>query len=151
MPGHLLLERSKMSEQSDFEALFDEFLSVIEFQLVKHTDGWGVEDRQGANLGDIEQDRFKNALSLIDRLDIYIQDYFVSVLEDGLGAERYDNWKLLLEAADEKLSSDGLNQYRFELKILDMICNHPGEINLERCNYLNETNFLQGGVIPIGV
>jgi len=130
-----------MRDKGTFETLFDDFLNTIEFQLVKHSDGWGLKDKQGANLGDIEQDRFENAAAIIDRLDIYIQDYFVSALEEGLGDEQYDDWSLLLEAANEKLSSNDLNQYRFELKILDMICNHPGEINLERCNYLSKANF----------
>jgi len=130
-----------MRDKGTFETLFEDFLNTIKFQLVKHSDGRGVEDHQGANLGDIEQDRFANAAAIIDRLDIYIQDYFVSALEEGLGDEQYDDWPLLLEATNKKLSSDDLNQYRFELKILDMICNHPGEINLERCNYLSKANF----------
>ncbi len=125
-----------MRDKGTFETLFDDFLNTIEFQLVKYSDGWGVEDQQGANLGDIEQDRFEDAAAIIDRLDIYIRDYFVSDLEEGLGEEQYDDWSLLLEAANKKLSSDDLNQYRFELKILDMICNHLGEINLEECCFI---------------
>ncbi len=125
-----------MSEKNRYEVLFDEFLNTIEFQLIKYSDGWGVEDQQGANLGSIEQDRFEDVMSLIDRLDIYTQDYFVKDIEEALGAGESSDWCDLLETAKKKLSSEKLKQCAYELEILDMICNHPEEIDLEKCCFI---------------
>ena len=80
-----------MTEQNRWEGLFDEFLDVIEFRLVRYPTGWGVVDCQGANLGDIERDRFENAKSLIDRLDVYIQDYFIADIAEDAECNSYNS------------------------------------------------------------
>lgn len=36
------------------ECLFDQFLETINFRLVKYPSGWGLIDKQGADLGNIE-------------------------------------------------------------------------------------------------
>lgn len=72
----------------------------------------------------------------MDGLDIYIQDYFVSDIEEALGGQRFGNWEDMVEAAKEKLDSADLKEYRFELDILDMICCQPTEVNLENCNFI---------------
>ena len=53
-----------MKQQNKYEKLFDEFLDLAEFRLVRHQNGydeyadeyghWSLIDNQGANLGDIE-------------------------------------------------------------------------------------------------
>ena len=50
-----------MNKKNRWEELFDELLDLIEFRLIKYPDGWGLVDRQGANLGDIESDRFDSS------------------------------------------------------------------------------------------
>lgn len=41
--------------------LFESILDIEEFFMVRYQDGtWGLQDRQGANLGDIESERFEN-------------------------------------------------------------------------------------------
>ena len=57
-----------MSEQNTWEILFDQFLNTIEFRLVKYPDGWGLVDKQGANLGEIESDRFDGAAMILDQI-----------------------------------------------------------------------------------
>ena len=64
-----------MNKRNRWEELFDELLDLIEFRLIKYPDGWGLVDRQGANLGDIESDRFDSSVTLIDRLEVYVRDY----------------------------------------------------------------------------
>lgn len=61
--------------QNKYEKLFDSFLELTEFSLIKYEDGFGLEDRQGANIGDIEDDRFETAEQIFERMSIYIDDY----------------------------------------------------------------------------
>jgi hypothetical protein len=141
----------------NYTELFEEFLDLIEFTLIKHKntvlvlkykdlDGndvvdehngvWSLWDRQGANLGDIEQDRFDNASQIIDRLDAYIEDYIIRPIEeylefDGLGLpDHYVCWDDLFEKR-HLVGRDIL----WEVDVLDMIISHADEINLEECYY----------------
>ena len=144
----------------NYAKLFEEFLDLIEFTLVKHKnpvlvleykdgDGndvveehngaWSLHDRQGANLGDIEQDRFDNARQIIDRLDIYTNDYIIRAIEeyledDGIGLpEHYICWEDLLEKR-HLVGSD----IAWDFDVLDMIINHADEIELNECCYEEE-------------
>ena len=65
--------------QNKYEKLFCSFLDLTEFSLIKYKDGFGLEDRQGANLGDIEGDRFETAEQIFERMSIYIDDYINEV------------------------------------------------------------------------
>lgn len=127
-----------MSEKNRWEELIDEFLNLIEFRLVKYPDGWGLIDRQGANLGDIESDRFNDAVTLIDRLEVYVQDYIVSDIAEDAECCDYGTWAELVVFARKNMAKEDLKRYRFELNVLDMICNHPSEVNLENCHFDRE-------------
>lgn len=143
-----------------YTKLFEEFLDLTEFTLVKHKnpvlvleykdlDGndvveehsgvWSLWDRQRANLGDIEQDRFDNARQILDRMDIYINDYIVGAIEeylefDGLGLpDHYICWEDLLEK--RHLVGDDM---AWDFDVLDMIINHADEIDLNECYYEEE-------------
>ena len=133
-----------MKQQNKYEKLFDEFLDFTEFILVKHQNDynkytneygyWSLIDLQGANLGHIQGDRFNNATEILDRMDIYIHDYLVEAIEDCLAEAGYDfytgNYQGLVEYCRDKLPEN-----QWDLDVLDMIVNHPHEINLENCNY----------------
>ena len=133
-----------MKQQNKYEKLFDEFLDCTEFILVRHQNDynkytdeyghWSLIDSQGANLGDIESDRFENARDILDRMDIYIYNYIIEDLEDCLDEAGYDyytvNYQGLIEYCRDKLPEN-----QWELNVLDMICNHFDEINLENCTY----------------
>ena len=150
----------------NYTELFEEFFDLIEFALVKHKnpvlvlkykdfDGndvveehngvWSLWDRQGANLGDIEQDRFDNASQIIDRLDIYINDYLYEALENELDAYEVDldgrelpwgaeTWLALRDDKEfyEK-NKRYFDEHKWDLDVLDMIAYHADEINLEEC------------------
>ena len=47
-------------------------------------------------------------------------------------------WSELLEFAKETMAPEDLERYHFDLEILDMICNHPSEVNLENCFFDRE-------------
>jgi hypothetical protein len=126
-----------VKQQNKWEKLFDEFLDLTEFTLVRHQNYWSLIDNQCANLGGIEINRFKNAAQILDRMDIYIHDYIIKDIEDLAEENDIDisdwdgwGWDYLLSYRD-KFPQDC--QYEFDL--LDMICYHFEEINLENCTY----------------
>lgn len=123
-------------KQNKWEKLFDSFLELTEFSLIKHEDGFGLEDRQGANLGDIEADRFETAEQIFERMSIYIDDYIdedlCNVWVDELEFSCNDIPDTLEGWLDHK---EELKEYQYEIDLIDMICNHYNEINLENCTY----------------
>ena len=128
-----------MSEnRNQWETLFDQLLNTVEFRLVKYSNGWGLVDKQGANLGEIESDRFDDAAMILDRLDIYIGDYFVDDIRETMGEGASEDWPQLLQEARTAMTQKELEYHRFDLDVLEMICNHPNEINLENCCYTEE-------------
>ena len=126
-----------MKQQNKWEKLFDEFLDLTEFTLVRHQNDWSLIDNQGGNLGGIESDRFNDAAQILERMDVYIHDYIIEDIEDLAEENDIDisdwdgwGWDYLLSYRD-KFPQDC--QYEFDL--LDMICYHFEEINLENCTY----------------
>lgn len=136
-----------MKQQNKWEKLFDEFLELTEFALIRHKNDyneitdeyghWSLIDYQGANLGNIEGDRFENANQILERMDVYIHDYIITDIEElaeenNIDLSDWDNW-----GWDELLSyRDKFPQdCQYEFDLLDMICNHFEEINLENCTY----------------
>jgi hypothetical protein len=122
-----------MKQQNKWEKLFDEFLDLTEFRLVKHQNDWSVIDNQGGNIGNIEGDRFKSAAEIFERMDGYIEDYIATPLEEELITKGADEE---LYAFDEFLfCRDMLPNNQWDFDVLDMICNHFKAINLENCTY----------------
>lgn len=148
-----------MKQQNKWEQLFEQWLDLTEFSLIKHknpklvlhyedldgnpieeiTSTWSIYDRQGANLGDINQDRFSNAEQILERMDTYIHDYIVEDIENCLDEKgllpeyEYDGYDdILINAAPL------LPENKWEFDVLDMIVNHFDEINLENVFYEEE-------------
>lgn len=128
-----------------FEDLFNNFLDLTEFDLIKHKEDyneetgqtglWSLVDRQGGNLGDIESHRFQNAREIFDRMDNYINDYIIESLEEiaaeyGIEFSEYSTWSELINYRD-LFPKDCKSNFDY----LDMICNHPDEIDLSKCHY----------------
>ena len=119
--------------QNTYEKLFNEFLDLTEFRLLKHKDGtFSLEDRQCANLGDIEDDRFASASEILDRMDVYIQDYLIEDIEDAL-----DEKSIEIDCDWEEYGQyrDLIPDYKFDFDLLDMIVNHFDEVDLNNCDY----------------
>lgn len=128
--------------KNTYEKLFDEFLDLTEFSLLKHrTESddadvgaglFSLEDHQCANLGDIESERFETAAQILDRMDIYIQDYLISDIEEAL-----DEKSIEIDCAWGEYGQyrDLIPDYKFDFDLLDMIINHPNEIDLNNCDY----------------
>ena len=119
--------------KNTYEKLFDEFLSITEFRLLKHKDGtFSLEDQQCANLGDIEDDRFASASEILDRMDIYIQDYLIEDIEDALDEKSIEIDCVWGEYGKYR---DVIPDYKFDFDLLDMIVNHSNEVDLNNCDY----------------
>lgn len=119
--------------KNTYERLFDEFLNITGFRLLKHKDGtFSLEDQQCANLGDIEDDRFETASEVLDRMDVYIQDYLIADIEDALDEESVEidcDWK------EYEKYRDSIPDYKFDFDLLDMIVNHSDKVDLNNCDY----------------
>mgnify|MGYP007123091148 FL=1 len=120
------------------ECLFDQCLETINFRLVKYPSGWGLIDKQGADLGNIESDRFDGAAMILDRLEIYIEDCFVDDIRKTMGEGASEDWPQLLQAARAAMTQQELEYHSYDLDVLDMVCNHPQEIDLENCHFTEE-------------
>ena len=119
--------------KNTYEKLFDEFLNLTEFRLLKHNDGtFSLEDQQCANLGDIEDDRFASASEILDRMDIYIQDYLIRDIEDALDEKSIEIDCVWGEYGKYR---DVIPDYKFDFDLLDMIVNHSNEVDLNNCDY----------------
>ena len=132
-----------MKTQNKWEKLFDGFLDLTEFRLIKHKGNddeydpwmWSLIDLQGANLGNIESDRFSDVQGIFDRMGIYINDYFIQDIEDLLEEKG-------IEITWDDDYQDYINNARvllpeasWDFDVLDMICNHYNEIDLNNCYY----------------
>lgn len=62
----------------------NDFLGFFDFTYKKYKNGYGFVDLQGANLGDIESERYNSPQDMVDRLggSIYIPDYIDNDLKE---------------------------------------------------------------------
>lgn len=148
-------------KQNKWEQLFEQWLDLTEFSLIKHKnpklvlqyrdyDGnpveevhegiWSICDRQGANLGDINQDRFDDAGQILDRMEVYIIDYIFDDLENCWDEENDEDYPYGYPQSTEEWLKlrDRMPNNQFEMDLCDMIANHFDEINLENVYYEEE-------------
>lgn len=145
-------------QQNEWEGLFESFLDLTEFSLEYHkdTDNWGLYDRQGGNLGDIQSDRFENAGEIFERMDVYLRDYIFRDLQEEVEAYKLHlpNDRILVKTycggigEDIKIFGDDccaywiairselgsehkfIKDHKFEFDMCEMIRYHWMEINL---------------------
>ena len=98
---------------------------------------YGLIDLQMANLGDIQSRRYKTAAQILDDLDSYLEDYIISPLLDCLDEVSLDPQNPISNSFwGELLKYKNLvPENEWDFNVLDMICNHFEEINLENCTY----------------
>lgn len=140
-------EALPMKKQNKWEKLFDEYLDLIEFKLIKHQNDYdeyhdeigyyGLIDIQMANLGDIQSRRYKTAAQILDDLDSYLEDYIISPLLDCLDEVSLDPQNPISNSFWSELLKykNLIPENEWDFNVLDMICNHFEEINLENCTY----------------
>ena len=131
----------------DYNELFSDLLDLTEFSLEKvsdHTEDDGkfvLIDNQGANIGGIQTYTFDTASEILDRLDMYIEDYYLDAIkeiaedggieipEDVVTVEDYVDWYNSHKGEPEfdKVFGDSADDFA----VLDMIANHADEVDLE--------------------
>ena len=139
------IEKSEKKERvvpGKYDLLFQEYLECVEFSIDKTTNEDGepcycLIDEQHANLGDIENDRFKNAREIFDRMNVYIDHYFLRDLDEEWGAygmpgeapETLDEWD---KHSKENDGTEFVSCHKFDFDVIDMILHHADEIDLEK-------------------
>ena len=126
-----------------YTKLFTDFLHTMDFGLCKETDGYALIDYQGAYWGNIAEDRFDSAESIVDRLDIYIDDYFLDDLEEeapnyGISDETIvdilgfaDWYAWFVENKDKAEYQKFINTHGSEFEVADLVVNHLDEVCLD--------------------
>lgn len=139
-----------MKEQNRWEELFEGWLDLTDFTLIKYNDGWGLYDKQCGNLGDIENDRFENTTQIVDRMEIYINDYIFEDLEEELDAYKVDTegrevpwsaeeWLAMRDDTEfYNKNKKYFESHKWEFDVLDMFANHTNEVDLENVFYESE-------------
>lgn len=127
-------EEIKEAYDDKYTKLFDNFLDLVEFAVEKDGDEYKLVDLQGANLGDIESDRFETASQIFDRMGIYIEDYYIRAIEDVLeekGIEvEFNTWEDIVDwYKDHKYEVPDIEG---DVAVLDMIVNHADEVDLSK-------------------
>lgn len=138
------IKAEEKPEEDKWTNDFIELLDLIEFDLEKHDDAdedekWSLIDKQGANLGDIEGDRFGDASGILDRLNIYIEDYIIDDLDrilnglDDVSTEGLNTWEDYLNwyntIGKEKYAEE-FSAWDFE--VLDLLINHAEDVDIEK-------------------
>lgn len=138
------LETSKNSALSHYDDLFEQWLIITEFDLIKNDDGtYSLHDEQGANLGDIESDTFTSAEDILERMDIYVSDYLLDDLEEE--ADSYDvdfgdkeastceEWYNLMKDPDFiKKNKQFVDDHDGDIDFLDLIVNGADKVDLNK-------------------
>ena len=111
-----------MKDFSYYYNLFEDMLDLYEFDLAVDDEGfWRVVDRQSANLGGIEQDKFETLASIVDRMDAYHNDYIIEDLEKCFPEIEYSNWEDLYKELISLSNDEDLSEFEFDIRVLEMI------------------------------
>lgn len=163
--GKPLTESVEPQSKVDWTKVFESFLDITEFSVHKSTDEDGnpcyvLRDQQGGNLGDIESDTFQNAEQIIDRMGVYIDDYFIEPIIDNLAQYDID----CPESADEIIKLIRSEQFKndcpelykeynepnSDVQILELVAEHGGDVDLERvATELDDDNELGTGAFEL--
>lgn len=111
-----------MKDFSYYYNLFEDMLDLYEFDLALDKENyWRVVDRQSANLGGIEQDKFETLASIVDRMEAYHNDYIIEDLEKCFPEIEYSNWEDLYKELISLSNDEDLSEFEFDIRVLEMI------------------------------
>ena len=108
-----------------------EFVNDCDFDLyVEYNEDEGryvlrLEDLQGANLGDIESDEFYTFEEVVDRMSVYIDDYFIRPVEEEFGDE-IEDWNTIADLYNEliKLPKERTKSWSWTIDMIGLIGGH---------------------------
>lgn len=111
---------SRLTEEE--QQFFDELMDFYEFEVYTNEDGkLMVNDLQGgACLGDICDEEFNDEFEILDRMDVYHQDYIIAPLEEEYDVDfgTYEEWFDFLKNQDEY---NLFKKEEFVLNLLSML------------------------------
>lgn len=97
--------------------VFDDLMSLYEFEVYQNEQGLlQVNDLQYACLGDICSETFKDEWEILDRMDIYHNDYILGALEEtfDFSFDTYGEWLEFLKTQDHE-------EYGYDIAVLSLI------------------------------
>lgn len=133
----LIRELELVEVSADYTQIFIDMVEAMNFTVHKDENGYYFVDERGENLGDIESDRFKNAVSMIGRLDVYLNESYFNDLEEAAeedfayGAElalsdnapvTAEDWVKFMDKHE-----DFKEHYKHEYDVMNMLA-HPDEV-----------------------
>lgn len=133
-------EGNKMNND---ELVFKDIIETIEFSISKEHDGYALHDSTGANLGNIESERFCSAVDILDRIDHYLNDYFFTDLEDEAESIiQSENTEMPCSAEDwvkfMDEHEDFKNEHSLDYKVMEFLAQPNIDIDME--NVIDESN-----------
>jgi DNA-binding ferritin-like protein (Dps family) len=104
--------------------IFDDLMDLYEFEVIQNENGTlSLNDLQGACLGDICDEIFKDEFEILERMEIYHEDYIIRILEDTFDTyfNTYREWLQFLIEQREKGIDEEID---VDIAVLSLIVNH---------------------------
>ena len=92
----------------------NELLDMYEFEVYKNENGkLQLNDLQGACLGDICFDEFNDEFEILERMEMYHDDYIIRILEEdyNISFDNYKEWYDFLKKKNNKKDYFELNLF----------------------------------------
>jgi hypothetical protein len=105
-------------------AIFDDLMDAYQFQVIHNDDKTlSVYDLQHACLGGICDEIFKDEFEILDRMEMYHDDYIIRILEDTFDTyfDTYGEWLQFLIEQREKGIDEEID---VDIAVLSLIVNH---------------------------
>jgi hypothetical protein len=99
--------------------VFNDLMDAYQFEVIHNDDGTlSVDDLQGACLGEICDDIFKDEFEILERMEAYHLDYIIANLEEDFDTY-FDTFGEWLQFLKEQNNDD----YAYDIAILSLIVN----------------------------
>ena len=143
----------------DENKAFSDFISSMDFTVVKVGEKYALRDE--TNYGDIHSDTFDDASAMTDRLDIYINDFYITDIAEqmeaaGLGdivlldemtsLERI--YKAIKAASSDERMKEFFNNHLSDMKVIDLCINKIESVDLD---IAFENAEIETPVVPTGM
>ena len=138
---------------------FSDFVSSMNFTVVKVGEKYALRDE--TNYGDIHSDTFDDASAMTDRLDIYINDFYITDIAEqmeaaGLGdivlldemtsLERI--YKAIKAASSDERMKEFFNNHLSDMRVIDLCINKIENVDLD---IAFENAEIETPVVPTGM
>ena len=125
----------------DVNKEFADFVGSMDFEVVKVGSEFSLRD--DANFGDIHSDAFNNAAAMTDRLDIYINDYYIediagqmkeAGLDDIVNIDEMTSLESIYNAINANSADDRMKKFfndnLSDMRKLDLVINKVDAVDL---------------------